>query len=263
MENLFIIILSFLPALLYAGLFYISSPYKILNIKKSLYFMFAGFISVGILMIIHDIFPSLNTLDSDLFNPYVKPASYLHFKFFIIVGLLEEVSKLLAFTFFDKNNNELTTKKDHPVATMFYVSMVSLGFSILENIKYAMMSTEPFNTIIARSVTAVIGHMVFGLFMGYWVSFSRLKPRLNNRSIIDIVLLKEEGGRVRLFTLVGLISATILHGIYDLHITLNGFNGLTGLYMLLIMSLLGSIWCFRNLFRLDLKLKKDSEKLNK
>ena len=128
-------------------------------------------------------------------------------------------------------------------------------FAILENVKYAINSSDPGYVIALRSVTAVVGHLVFGLFMGYWLSFGRLKTRLKNRSILDIYLSKDSRLKVRVFTIVGLISATILHGIYDLHLTINNMGALTTLYMLLIMSVMGAMWCFRNLFRLEIKQK--------
>jgi|TARA_R110001592_G_scaffold77586_1_gene233430 RsiW-degrading membrane proteinase PrsW (M82 family) len=250
-----IVILSFLPALLYSGLIYISVPYKIINLKKSIYYLIGGFMSVGILLIIYQTFPWIQTMGQKIFNPLFEPLGYLHFKFFIVVGLLEELSKLIAFLILERNNKTTNKEKPHPLATMFYVSMVSLGFAILENIKYAINSSDPGYVIALRSVTAVVGHLVFGLFMGYWLSFGRLKTRLKNRSILDIYLSKDTRLKVRVFTIVGLISATILHGIYDLHLTINNMGALTTLYMLLIMSVMGAMWCFRNLFRLEIKQK--------
>ena len=89
--------------------------------------------------------------------------------------------------------------------------------------------------------------MVFGMFMGYWISLGRLGPRIKNRSILDVIILKKEKFRRRLFTFIGLGAATILHGIYDLHLSIHGNAGISTLYMLLIMSLLGVFWCFKNI----------------
>ena len=253
MSFITIVILSFLPALVYSGLIYISVPYKIINLKKSLYYLICGFMSVGILLVIYETFPWIETMGQKLFNPILNTLAYLHFKFFISIALLEELSKLLAFLILEKNSNRKNKIKAHPIATMFYVSMVSLGFAILENIKYGMNSYEPGYVIALRSVTAVVGHLVFGLFMGYWISFGRLKTRLKNRSILDIHLSKDPLLKTRVFTIIGLLSATILHGIYDLHIAINDAGALTTLYMLLLVSILGAVWCIRNLFRLKIK----------
>jgi RsiW-degrading membrane proteinase PrsW (M82 family) len=133
---------------------------------------------------------------------------------------------------------------------MFFVGMISLGFAVIENIQYGTMSRDPMDTLWWRSITAVIGHMVFGLFMGYWIAIGRMGPRRYDRSLLDIIINKKKKFRTTFYTIVGLLAASTLHGIYDLHIELNGASSITGLYMLLIMSLLGAFWCFRNLNKL-------------
>lgn len=263
MSFITIVILSFLPAIIYSGLIYISLPYKIIDIKKSGYYLVGGFISVGVFLMINQLFPWLGNSHNELFNPLLEPLAHLHYKFFIVVALLEEVSKLIAFLILERNNRTTDNTKPNPLATMFYVSMVSLGFAILENIKYATGSSDPGYVIALRSVTAVVGHLVFGLFMGYWISFGRLKTRLKNRSIIDLLLYKDSKLKAKVFMFVGLISATILHGIYDLHITINDGGALTTIYMLLIICVIGAMWCFRNLFRLDIKQKGEYSKEKK
>jgi len=260
MNFLTITILSFLPAILYSGLIYVSLPYKIIDPIKALYYLIGGFLSVGVFIVINQVFPWIGNSHNELFNPLINPLSNLHYKFFIVVGLLEEASKLIAFLILEKNNKTTDKEKPNPLATMFYVSMVSLGFAILENIKYVTSSSDPGYVIALRSVTALVGHLVFGLFMGYWVSFGRLKTRLKNRSIVDLLLYKNSKLKRKVFMFVGLISATILHGIYDLHITLNNSGSLTTIYMLLIICVIGAMWCFRNLFRLDIKQKEINSK---
>ena len=98
--------------------------------------------------------------------------------------------------------------------------------------------------------------MVFGLFMGYWIALGKMGTRLYDKSLFDLTINKNKKLRNILFTIIGLISATILHGIYDLHLEFNGESGITGIYILLVFSVLGAYWCFQNLMRLyKIKLK--------
>lgn len=212
-------------------------------------YLVGGFLSVGLLLYFFNLFPFWVSLTDYFFDPKLYPLHYIHFKNFIQIGLIEESFKLLTFFIIEDYRNTRKIGPDHPLATMFYVGMVSLGFAIIENVQYASHSMRPLDTLFWRSVTAVIGHMVFGLFMGYWISLGRLKPRLKNRSFIDIVVLKRDKLKRRFFVVVGLLAAIILHGLYDLHISITGNAGISSLYMLLIMSLLGVFWCFRNIIK--------------
>jgi len=144
---------------------------------------------------------------------------------------------------------------DHPVATMIFMGMVSLGFSVIENIFYGASSDFPLTVLWWRGITSVVAHMVFGLFMGYWISLGRMKARAKDPTSLDVALSGSTLGRKIVFTIFGFLSATILHGIYDLHLEMNGPSGITGVYILLVMSLLGVYWCFRNLSKLHNKNK--------
>jgi len=250
MEMLNIIILSFIPAALYAFIIYISVPYKTIKLKTGLTYLIGGFISVGILLYFFQLFPWWTNLSDYIVSKYQYPLHYLHIENFIQVGLIEELSKLITFFIIEWYIRSKGDIEAHPLATMFYVGMVSLGFAVIENVSYGINSTTPLDTIMWRSITAVIGHMVFGMFMGYWISLGRVGTRLKNRSIVDIIILKNDKLRRRVFILIGLLAATILHGLYDLHISITGISGITTLYILLIISVLGVFWCFKNLTKL-------------
>lgn len=242
-----IIVLSLLPAIIYSFIIYVTVPYKTINLKTGLFYLFGGFLSVGLLLYFFNLFPGWNKLADYVSDPQFYPLHYLHFQNFIQIGFIEELAKLGTFFLLERYRNNQEKRSDHPLGVMFYVGMVSLGFAVIENITYGMRSPDPTDTILWRSVTAVIGHMVFGLFMGYWIAIGRVGTRLKNRSLFDIIILQADKLRRRIFIVIGLAAATILHGIYDLHISLNGQAGITTLYMLLIMSLLGVFWCFKNL----------------
>jgi len=245
-----IILLSLLPAIIYSFIIYITVPYKTINIKTGLFYLVGGFLSVGLLLYFFNLFPVWTNLAEYVSDPLLYPLHYLHFKNFIEIGFIEELSKVTTFFILERYRNNKKKCKDHPLGTMFYVGMISLGFAVIENIQYGMRSPDPTDTILWRSVTAVIGHMVFGLFMGYWIALGRLKPRLKNRSMFDIIILTADKLKRRFFIIIGLLAATITHGIYDLHLSIHGQSGITTLYMFLIMCLLGSFWCFKNIHKL-------------
>lgn len=240
-----------LPALVYSFIIYLTVPYKTIKFNDALTYIVIGFMSVGLLKYFWVMYPDWHNIAINIVeNPRNNPIGFFHAYYFIQVGFIEEVVKLAVFLLYERYRRRTQEVKDHPVATMFHVGLISLGFSVIENIQYGLMSHSPIDTLWWRSITAVIGHMVFGLFMGYWISIGRMGPRLYDRSLLDIVINKRKRLRNVIFTTIGLISAIILHGVYDLHIEVLGTNGITGLYMLLIMSLLGAYWCFKNLNKL-------------
>lgn len=249
--GLLIILFSLLPALLYSFIIYLTVPYKTIKFSVALPYIVIGFLSIGLLKYFWLIYPDWHHVAENMVdNPITDPFKYYHAVYFIQVGFIEEIAKLAVFLLYERYRRKSQEVKDHPVATMFFVGMISLGFAVIENIQYGANSISPMDTLWWRSITSVIGHMVFGLFMGYWIAMGRMGPRLYDRSLFDIIINKRKRIRNILFTIIGLVSATILHGIYDLHLELNGPTGITGLYMLLLMSLLGAFWCFKNLNKL-------------
>lgn len=249
MEIINIILLSSIPAILYSLVIYATVPYKIIDYRSGLYYLLAGFASITSLFLFFFAFPFWTEMSEYFMSMSKSAIGYLHFKNFIQIALIEELSKLTAFLLFERLMERYIKNKSHPLATMFYVGMVSLGFSIVENAIYGLGSAHPTETLAIRSVTSVIGHMVFGLFMGYWISLGRMGVRETNRSLFDIMVSKKDIARRRIFTIIGLLSATILHGLYDLHLGMQGNSGITTIYMLLLISLLGVFWCFRNLLK--------------
>jgi len=249
--QLAIIFFSLLPVLIYSFVIYLTVPYKTIKFKEALPYIVVGFLSVGLLEAFWDMYPEWHNVTTNIMGPpIINPLKYFHVYYFVQVALIEELAKLSIFILFERVRSRFKKTPDHPLSTMFFVGMVSLGFAVIENIHYGSMSPDPMDTLWWRSITAVIGHMVFGLFMGYWISMGRMGARFYDRSLFDIIINKRKRLRNIIYTFIGLIAATILHGIYDLHIELNGPVGLTTLYMLLIMSLLGVFWCFKNLNKL-------------
>ncbi|MDD3280888.1 MAG: PrsW family intramembrane metalloprotease [Bacteroidales bacterium] len=94
---------------------------------------------------------------------YFVPVKYNIFDAIFKIGLIEEISKLLAlmilYLIIKKNFNEI-------VDGIVYISAISLGFAVIENIFYCFQSDEPFLLLLHRSVFSVMGHISFSGYMG-------------------------------------------------------------------------------------------------
>jgi len=248
--GLSILLLSLLPAVAYILIIYLTVPYKTINLKTAFVYLFVGFMSVGLLKYFWVLYPEWHSIAefTSGTNPELDPFIYFDHFYFVQVAFIEEMAKLGIFLMIDRYRRNTQNVKDHPLAIMFYMGMISLGFAVIENVQYGIMFGD--TALYWRSITAVIGHMVFGLFMGYWIAMGRMGKRFYDRSLFDIVINKRKRLRNVIYTFIGIGAATILHGVYDLHIQFNGHEGITGTYMLLIFSVLGAYWCFRHLTRL-------------
>lgn len=87
---------------------------------------------------------------------------------FVGIGIIEEFVKLLPvlLIFF------FTKQIDEPIDFIYYASLSALGFALIENLMYFRDITGPI--IIARALTAAIGHMVdssiviYGFILAYY-----------------------------------------------------------------------------------------------
>lgn len=115
----------------------------------------------------------------------------------ICVGLIEELSKLLAFMFVVWKNPNF----DHRYDGIVYAVAVSLGFAGLENIMYVLnFGTQ---VSIGRAIFAIPGHATFGVFMG--TALSRAKH----------CALKGNWFGKFFFLIFAILIPTVIHGIYD------------------------------------------------
>lgn len=111
---------------------------------------------------------------------------------FFKVALVEEFSKFIFIRFIlfrNKNFNE-------PFDGIVYAVMVGMGFATLENVVYVYQYGMA--TGIMRMFTAVPAHACFAILMGYYLGRAKFSKEKN-----------------LYFTLLGLISATVFHGLYD------------------------------------------------
>ncbi|MFC0877459.1 PrsW family intramembrane metalloprotease [Saccharicrinis sp. FJH2] len=122
------------------------------------------------------------------------PVKYNFLDAIIKVGIIEELSKFIAllivYSFIKKDFNEI-------VDGLIYITAISLGFAVIENIFYAFNYENHYLILFQRSISAVIGHITFSGYMG--IAFYIHKRIRKNYSGI----------------LISILIAAIAHGFYD------------------------------------------------
>jgi RsiW-degrading membrane proteinase PrsW (M82 family) len=117
---------------------------------------------------------------------------------FAVISLSEEFAKYLFIRYY------IFPKKvfDEPMDGIVYAIMVGMGFATLENILYVVIRPEDMTTAFRigwlRMLTAVPGHAIFAVVMGYFIGRAKFVT---------------QGQAWLLWT--GLCSAVLLHGLYD------------------------------------------------
>ena len=138
---------------------------------------------------------------------FKSEASMYLFEFFVIVGPAEELAKYLAFRFAVWKRPEFNCQFDGIV----YCVSAALGFALWENIKYVF--AYGFGTALVRAVTAVPGHACFGVFMGIWAGVAKRQELIGNKTA------------AKLFMVIGWLSASLIHGLYDYLATIGATTG--------------------------------------
>lgn len=117
---------------------------------------------------------------------------------FAVIAFSEEFVKylFLRYYIFPK------TIFDEPLDGIVYAIMIGMGFATLENILYVVIRPNHLPTAFHigwwRMITAIPGHAIFAVVMGYFVGWAKFAPRYQ-----------------ALFLWLGLLGAVTLHGIYD------------------------------------------------
>jgi len=111
---------------------------------------------------------------------------------FVIAAFSEETFKFIVLYLLIWKSKEFNEKFDGIVYAVF----VSLGFAMVENIMY--VTSSGMNNAIVRAITAVPAHALFGVAMGYYLSFAKFSLFYKKRNMVYALLIP-----------IG------LHGIYD------------------------------------------------
>lgn len=216
-NNILAFLFSVLPALIYGFFIFAHAPKKSIHLSKLWIYTIIGFLSITFFHFFTFIFPDFQKplfreflgvafLDNKIVNIFMDTPLSVFFFAFIQVALLEELCKWAAFKSGDLIRGK-NTLRDHPYAIMFYTAMVAAGFAAIENTDYAIRTirgsfgpdVNVMYVLSIRSITSVIMHMVCGIIMGYYIA-------LGAKSL--------KSDRIK-FNIIGLVSAMILHGIYD------------------------------------------------
>ena len=116
---------------------------------------------------------------------------------FLVVGLTEELCKFVAL----KGRSWRDPAFDHVFDGIVYAVFAGLGFAIAENVLY-VLEFGP-QTAVVRAFTAIPGHCMFAVFMGFFYGHARLA-----RS-------RGHGFACALLGLFAIAVPVVLHGAYD------------------------------------------------
>ena len=193
MNYIFYILLGFAPSIIWLS-FYLKKDKRPEPKQMVLKIFFWGMlITLPVFFIELGLTSELNNLLPSIFNKILC--------WFVGVALIEETMKFLVVKYKVLKNQEF----DEPVDAMIYMIIVALGFASLENI-LVLFSNENFlfleNVIIilfVRFIGATFLHALSSGVLGYFLALSiyETKKRLS-------LLFK------------GLISATLLHGLFNI-----------------------------------------------
>ena len=151
--------------------------------------------------------------DEYSFDSYSASLGYNFLSAFFGVALVEEGFKFLALYLLTRRNKDFNSLFDG----MIYSVFVSLGFAALENVLYVFSGGV--ETALIRMVTAVPGHMCFGVLMGYFYSYwhlydhtAKLEENLMRTGTIPAGKPKFAPKKYLVLTLV---CPVLGHGFYD------------------------------------------------
>lgn len=154
---------------------------------------------------------------SDIIVMGSKSLGTLLFENFIGVALVEESCKLVFLKWQTWNNREF----DYVFDGIVYAVFVGLGFAIAENINYVF--SYGFETGVLRAVTAIPGHCVFAVFMGYFYGMAKYAQT------------RGKNGRKAFFAVCTIVVPVFCHGAYDSLASLESDAGSLAFFVFLIV----------------------------
>ncbi len=130
---------------------------------------------------------------------FLDPESiiYLILENFIVVALVEEGGKFFVLKKITWNHPAF----DYTFDAVVYAVTSSLGFAVVENIVYLL--DGEISTAILRALLSVPGHVIYGVYMGYFYGLAKVEDTYGNRELSKNYLIK------------ALAIPALLHGFYD------------------------------------------------
>jgi protease PrsW len=182
---MYLLILALAPAIIIMMYVYFRDKYE----KEPI-----GLILKGILLGAIILFPA-GLIETYLtgFGSSLTKIPKAAFEGFIVAGATEEAFKYLMVFILIWRNRNFNEKFDGIV----YAVSVSIGFAAIENLFY-VFSENSVQVGLFRAFTAVPGHTIFGIVMGFYIGLARFSVKDRGKWLL------------RAFTLPWL-----LHGIYD------------------------------------------------
>lgn len=126
---------------------------------------------------------------------------------FLIVATTEEIMKYLVLRIYNYPHKEF----DEPYDGIMYGVAAALGFAAVENILYVVGASagSEFSIGVLRMLTAVPGHAMFGVMMGFFVGKAKFAKTPTQSFFYHIL---------------GLFIAIMLHGLYDFLLFLEDYR---------------------------------------
>ncbi len=118
---------------------------------------------------------------------------------FFIIALVEEGGKLFVTCISVWKHPEFNYRFDGIV----YAVSASAGFAIVENLFYIFQNENSFSVAILRAITAIPGHIVFGIVMGLFIGMAKYYKGLGDNTMKSFCLV------------LALIGPMVVHGLYD------------------------------------------------
>lgn len=190
--ELLLFILALLPVVLLGYLIYSKDSEKE-PIKLLWKLFFGGILSAGLTLgisyLLNQFFPEV------LYHQGMRGFSLFIYTFFS-VSLVEEISKFVVTYFISYHNKEYDQFYDMIVYAVF----IALGFAWVENLLYVYEGG--LKIALLRGLVAVPTHVSVAVFMGYYLSLSKIAD-LNRYS-----------SKVK-YLLLSIFVPMLLHGVYD------------------------------------------------
>lgn len=214
--NLLLLLKLLLLPLIYIIVLYLSAPTKTLSLKVLILCFLGGILSTNFVQIYYALFD-------------IIPTNYFE-QYFFSVAPREEISKLTTFllVIFLLKKRNLT-----PISLMYYSGIIGLGFATFENFMYGSAYGE--DIIVTRSFTATLGHLIFGLFLGYWVGLGKIDSnKYRNRSLFSSYMQRHKKIKIIVYTLIGLLCAIIYHGLWNYNLAVS-WNASTPIMIFMVI----------------------------
>lgn len=163
---------------------------------------------------------------------------YTFLNCFFVIAAAEELGKLVVLrlrTWNDRNFN-------YTYDAIVYAVAASLGFATVENVLYVLFSDDGFSTAIMRALTAVPGHTIFGVFMGFHYSAAKRADAWGekNKSLLEMGL--------------AYLIPVLIHGFYDFTLMVGNWLMIVVFFVFYITVLIIAFRRVRKMSREDIPI---------